>query len=339
MAPDPLWSARTGEVAMPRVSIVITCHNHGRFLRDAIESALNQTFHDREIVLIDDGSTDDTPDIAAAYPMVRSVAQARQGLSAARNAGLRSCTGELVTFLDADDRLLPHAVAEGVRALDEHPDAACAAGHYRLIAEDGSYLAEWQRAPVDADSYAALLRRNHIGMHAAVLYRREIFTAIGGFDPSLTACEDYDLLLRLARRRRIHLHEALIAEYRQHGGNMSRDPALMLRTALRVHRAQWPHARGLRGHRDAYQEGRQFWQEFYGEQLVDDVRRRLREGGGRQALGRDLVTLLIYHRKGFRACRRQAVLYLLGLRGIRRRLRAVRRRLVGAVPRPPFRPW
>ncbi|MDR7453912.1 MAG: glycosyltransferase family A protein, partial [Armatimonadota bacterium] len=149
----------------PRASVVITCHNQGAFLAQAIESALAQTYPGVEVIVVDDGSTDETAEVAARYPDVRLVSQPRAGLPAARNAGLGLCTGDVVTFLDADDRLLPHAVETGVRALLAHPEAACVAGHYRLIDAAGTVTAEWTRAPVDFDPYAALLRRNHIGMH------------------------------------------------------------------------------------------------------------------------------------------------------------------------------
>ena len=91
------------------VSVVITCYNQAHFLREAIESILAQSYSNHEIIVVDDGSTDNTPQIAKSYSTLRYVYQQNQGLAAARNTGLRESRGEFVVFLDADDRLLPIA--------------------------------------------------------------------------------------------------------------------------------------------------------------------------------------------------------------------------------------
>src|SRR5688500_17208365 len=93
-----------------RTSVVVTCFNHAGYLPDALRSVLEQTVAPCEIIVVDDGSTDDTSTVAAAFDRVRVVRQSNQGLSAARNAGLRACSGDFVIFLDADDRLLPRAI-------------------------------------------------------------------------------------------------------------------------------------------------------------------------------------------------------------------------------------
>src|SRR5215213_3125487 len=97
-------------VASPLVSVVIPCYNQAHFLGEAIESVLAQSYPNFEIVVVDDGSTDDTSEVAGSYPKVRLVRQENQGLSGARNAGLARSEGEYVVFLDADDRLRPEAL-------------------------------------------------------------------------------------------------------------------------------------------------------------------------------------------------------------------------------------
>ena len=99
------------------VSVVIPCYNQAHFLGEAIESVLAQTYPHREIVVVDDGSPDNTREVASRYPGVRYVRQENQGLAAARNTGLRHSSGSYLVFLDADDRLLPEALEVGLRQL------------------------------------------------------------------------------------------------------------------------------------------------------------------------------------------------------------------------------
>src|SRR5262245_20604446 len=94
----------------PLVSVIIPCYNHAHYLGEAIESVLAQTVQDFEIIVVDDGSTDSTADVAARYPRVRYVRQNNQGLSAARNTGIKHGLGRFLVFLDADDLLLPGAL-------------------------------------------------------------------------------------------------------------------------------------------------------------------------------------------------------------------------------------
>jgi glycosyltransferase involved in cell wall biosynthesis len=282
----------------PVVSVVITCYNHGRFLRDAVESVRRQTFRDFEIIVIDDGSVDETPTVTASLEGIRCVRQANQGLSAARNTGWRASRGRYVVFLDADDRLLPPALQFGVDAALAHPEAAFVYGHYAMIDGDGVQRVIDHRPCVTSDHYRALLRSNYIGMHATVVYRRETLSRFGGFDPSLRACEDYDLFLRIARAATVVCHPDLVAEYRWHGANMSRNNTLMLGSALRVLRRQRPHARGHTAYEAAYREGVAFWQGLYGEALLDDVARRVYGGASWATTIWMLTVLLRYYPRG-----------------------------------------
>ena len=282
----------------PAVSVVIPCHNHGRFLRDAVESVRRQTFGDFEVIVVDDGSVDDTQAVAAQFPDIHHICQTHQGLSAARNTGWRASRGRYLVFLDADDRLLLHALRAGVDHVMAHPSAAFVSGHYVMIDADGVQVAKRDRPCVTSDHYGALLRSNYIGMHATVVYRREALSQFGGFDPALRACEDYDLFLRMARRAPAVCHPDVVAEYRWHNGNMSRDNALMLRSALGVLGRQWRHVRGHRSHEDAYREGVAFWQRLFGESLLDDVATRVDTGAAWGTTVRMLAVLLRYYPRG-----------------------------------------
>jgi glycosyltransferase involved in cell wall biosynthesis len=222
-----------------RVAVVIPCYKQAHFLGDAIESTLKQTLPPSEIVVIDDGSPDDVRGVTARYPGVRYIRQRNQGLSAARNTGIRSTTSELLVFLDSDDRLLPHAIERGVTHHSRRPGCAFVAGRMHTIAADGSLLRRWRPFPVTDDNFAQLLI-NHCGIYPlTVMYRRSAIDAVGGgFDTSLRSAEDWDMDIRLARRFPFHLYNEPIAEYRKHGNNMTRNAPVMMKSIIRVLRAQ-----------------------------------------------------------------------------------------------------
>src|SRR5215208_7628052 len=129
-------------VASPLVSVVIPCYNQAHFLGEAIESVLAQSYPYFEIIVVDDGSPDDTSEVAARYPEVRLVRQENQGVSGARNSGFARSEGEYVVFLDADDRLLPEALEAHLEHLEAHPECAFVSGRYKFMADGGSPLSE-----------------------------------------------------------------------------------------------------------------------------------------------------------------------------------------------------
>jgi glycosyltransferase involved in cell wall biosynthesis len=267
-----------GSAGLPLVSIIITGYNHDRYLGEAIESALSQTDVRCEIVVVDDGSTDDTGLVAGRYPGARYVAQTNQGLSAARNTGVRVSRGAFLIFLDADDRLLPGAVQAGLACLADHPEAALAYGHHRFIAEDGSSLNEYPPESLAPNPYLAMLKRNFIAMHGTVIYPRATLETFGLFNPSLASCEDYDLYLRVSRHRQIARHTEVVAEYRFHGGNMSHNAARMLATALTVLSSQSEYIRGRPAHLRACATGVRFWRGYFGGRLLARLRMGLTTG-------------------------------------------------------------
>src|SRR5262249_23435435 len=177
------------------VSVVIPCFNQGHFLGEAISSALKQDGVVVDVIVVDDGSTDDTAQVAAAFLAVRYIHQDNAGLSAARNTGLRLATATYVVFLDSDDRLLPGALSAGVAALAQNPEAVFAYGGHVNIDRWGAALPPTPGITLGADPYASLLGNNCVVNPATVIYRRWIFDRVGAFDTGLTAAEDYDLYL------------------------------------------------------------------------------------------------------------------------------------------------
>src|SRR5215204_5307150 len=120
----------------PLVSVIIPCYNQAHFLGEAIESVLAQSYPHFEIIVVDDGSTDNTFEVASHYSKVRLIRQENRGVSRARNAGLRESEGSYVVFLDADDRLLPGALDAGLECFEAHPESAFVDGDYRYIGAD-----------------------------------------------------------------------------------------------------------------------------------------------------------------------------------------------------------
>lgn len=250
--------------ALPLVSIVIPCYNHGRFLAEAIDSVLKQTWSPVEIIVVDDGSSDNTRLVADQYPAVRYVYQTNQGLSAARNTGVHHSRGEFILFLDADDWLYADGIECNIRHLQQHPEAAFVSGAHDKVDSNRNLLSE-EMSPVANDHYLRLLEKNYIGMHATVLYRRSIFDNVS-FDTSLRACEDYDVYLRIARHHPVLHHTRKIAAYRIHGSNMSGDIPLMLKTVFQVlsRQAEGPQTKL---ERESYNRGRQIWRDYYGMEV------------------------------------------------------------------------
>jgi glycosyltransferase involved in cell wall biosynthesis len=286
------------ESPQPLVSVIIPCYNQARFLGEAIASAQRQTHSPVEVIVVDDGSSDDTASVATAHPEVRYIRQRNRGAAAARTAGLHESRGEFLIFLDADDRLLSDAAAIGLEALRAHPDWAFATGHVRLIAQDGAPEGIPPQDHANGNQYVALLRSNYIWTPGVILYRRSTLASIGSFDPAARASADYELNIRIARRAPIGCHHHVVLEYRRHGGNMSADAGEMLRSAVSVRRAQRKHAAGDPAARQAWKEGIEIVKADFGNRLLQQIKADLRTPGLRRRLGRDLLCLARHYPDG-----------------------------------------
>lgn len=249
-----------------RVSVVVTTFNHAHFLAEALSSIMSQTRPADEIIVVDDGSSDDPAAVVDAFPSASLIRQDNRGLSAARNAGLRAATGEFILFLDADDRLLPEAVALGLRVLADNGDAVLAYGAHRRIDASGRVIGGVHYLAALDEAKGGLLRLNRIGMHATVLYRTAALRAVRGFDEGLRRCEDYDAYLRLSTLAPITSHPHPVAEYRIHGDNMSHDHRAMNTAVLQVHARHCP---GHGAAQAAWNEGRRAWRSFYADQALN----------------------------------------------------------------------
>ncbi|WP_299758513.1 glycosyltransferase [uncultured Pontibacter sp.] len=254
----------------PLVSVVIPCYNHGNLLQTALDSVYLQSYPHTEIIIIDDGSTDNTRQIAKQNPSIIYHYQNNKGPSAARNTGIRLSKGDFLVFLDADDYLYPDAIATNLTYLQQQVQLAFVSGSHDRVYDEEKVYSEVR--VVHRQHYTHLLKGNYIGMHATVLYRRRVFEEFE-FDPSLRGCEEYDLYLKIARKYPVRHHAAKIAAYRFHLSNSSRNVLLMLKTAIEVLRRQ-EHLLQSDEETKAYQAGVMSWKYYYTEQLLEKLQKQ-----------------------------------------------------------------
>jgi glycosyltransferase involved in cell wall biosynthesis len=255
------------EESPPLVSVVIPVYNGARFVAEAIESALAQTYPAIEVIVVDDGSSDGTAQVVQSFP-VRYISQKNSGVSAARNHGIRQSRGKYVLFLDHDDRLLPAAAEIGVGLLEQHPECAMAVGEHRYIDTNGDQLGHSAKRAVGRDHYLMLLQHNFVETPCSALHRRSSFSTAGFFDESVGGAEDHELYLRTARHSAIVAHEAEISEYRIHENNTSRDAGNMLSVSHRVMQMEAPYVKDDRAKQQSHLLGVRFVGRRFGRQLT-----------------------------------------------------------------------
>ena len=257
------------------VSVIIPNYNNGHFVGEAIDSVLAQTYPHREIIVVDDGSTDGTADVVRRYSGVRYVWQRNRGVSAARNRGIQESSGEYVVFLDADDRLLPQHFDISLDAFRSRPDAGWVCGDFRYFGNEPPWRYN-HRCDPRPDQFGLFLRSVFFGAIHAVMYRREVLMKSGGFDERLQSSEDREFYLRLIRQASLYCHHQVIAEYRMSGQQKTNLWYTMLESDFFMQRRQWPLVRGNPHYEEAYYDGMAFLRARYGEralwQMVADVR-------------------------------------------------------------------
>lgn len=204
------------------VSVVIPTHNREKRLRAAIRSVLDQTLPPSEIIVIDDGSTDGTPALMVNFPEVRYIQQENQGVSQARNHGIRVAKHEWIAFLDSDDEWLPHKLEKQCEALACQP-------RYRFCHTDEIWIRGGRRVnPMKKHAkYGGYIFNQCLPLcvisPSSALIHRDLFDRYGAFDPELPVCEDYDLWLRIcAREPVLYVDEPLLLKFGGHEDQLSR---------------------------------------------------------------------------------------------------------------------
>src|SRR6266487_3488722 len=223
---------------MPAVSVIMPVLDGARYIGSAIESVLGQSFRDWELIVIDDGSADRTPDIVRSYTsdvQLRSIRQENRGLAAARNRGLSEAAAALVAFLDADDLWLEEHLEAMVARMEEAPAAVLAFAGWQYVDEHGDLLPQVV-IPFDGDPARArseLPWRNSV-LPSAVLARTDAVRGVGGFDATLPACEDWDLWIRLLAEGPFVASPKVSTLYRAHAESMTENGHAIERERLRV---------------------------------------------------------------------------------------------------------
>ena len=209
---------------MPLVTVLMPAWNRERFVREAVDSVLAQTFADFELLVIDDGSTDATAAIVAAVvdPRVRCLREPHRGIGAAMNAGLRAARGRYVARLDSDDVWLPELLATQVAILEARPEAGVAYARAQGMEADGALTAHvWGMAPRWPDDHLRSMLWGDFTCNITTVARRELLERIGGFDETLIAGEDWDLWLRIAKHARFAFTDRVLARFRWHADNLT----------------------------------------------------------------------------------------------------------------------
>ena len=283
----------TTEDKAPLASIIIPCYNQAHFLPEAIESALSQRHRPIEVIVVDDGSPDNTAEVVARYPQVRYLRQENRGLGGARNTGFRVSKGEYILFLDADDRFTPDAAAAHLSCFANHPEAGFVVGDIDNIALDGSYLGSPRFPLLEGSVYEDVMKVNHVANSIAVMWRRSVFEQLGGFRPSCSPAEDIELLLRAARLFQTAHHRATVAQYRRYPNTLSRKGELMLPAIRRIMRLQDEVVKGNPALLAARREGYAYWRDYFGKETVKDLFAHIIHGSPRGA-AKCLSTLFRY---------------------------------------------
>lgn len=200
----------------PKVSVIIPTYNRAHYITEAIESVLAQTYSHFEIIVIDDGSTDDTREILKKYTdKMKYLYQPNQGVAVARNRGLREARGEYVAFLDSDDCWVAEKLEKQVAYLNEHPEVAVVCAEVFLIDSAGCVLRHLRHDPTLPLTFDNLFDQSLVHV-PTTLVRKRCVEAVGGFDPSLRTSQDYDLWLRMSHRWPFHYMDEPLAKYRVH---------------------------------------------------------------------------------------------------------------------------
>ena len=228
-------------MTLPLVSTVVPVYNGERFLASALDSALAQNYPRHEVIVVDDGSTDATAEVARGYPDVRYMRQENGGPAAARNTGIEAAAGELICNLDADDVMVPGRIARQVGYLSGRPAIGCVLGRQELLVEPGIQPAAWARLPrfPIPGSGTDEPNENPYFPVGTMISRRSVFELVGLFDPSFRIGEDVDWMFRVREHGiGVGMLDEVVLLRRLHGTNLTQDAAAVTMALPRVFKAR-----------------------------------------------------------------------------------------------------
>ena len=219
-------TAGKSQYVLGKVSVIIPCYNRGKYLGEAIDSVLGQTYRNIELIIVDDGSTDDSLNIARIYSDKITILQhpngENRGQSASINLGLRSIDGEYVAILDSDDYWILDKLEKQVTFLQDHPDIGLVYGNALMVDADGNklfrrYGDDHQEKNIDG----SVLLDCYFSVPSNSLVRHTVYDLVGGFDESMRAAQDHDMAVRIAEVAKLGFINELMFNYRRHGASIS----------------------------------------------------------------------------------------------------------------------
>jgi glycosyltransferase involved in cell wall biosynthesis len=267
----------------PKVSIIIPTYRHGDFILRTLDSVFSQTMQDYEIIVVNDGSPDDTEAVLSeliASRRIRYFKQVNQGQSVARNRGLELALGKYIAFLDDDDLWPVDKLEWQTDFLENNPNTSTIGGVAQAV--DANDLPVWKDKFHPLITYDSLFAGNPFLSPGQTLVRTDVLRELGGMNPRIWGADDWDLWFRIAQKFKIEMIDRLALYYRLHAGNASKQSARMLKACsvtIDLHLQNLPPARRRQLRQTAYHKlycG-------YGPGLVADVRKNLRQAKTSQA--------------------------------------------------------
>jgi glycosyltransferase involved in cell wall biosynthesis len=206
-----------------KVSVIIPTYNYGRFVGEAVQSVLAQTFPAYEVIVVDDDSSDNTEEIIAKFgDKVKYIKQKNGGVGMARNTGVKHSSGDFIAFLDADDIWLPQKLERQIQLFQNDNEIGLVTGGMREFGKNGETIAKYQNGQNGWCAENILLFESvTIGPGSTALIKREVFETVGGFDETkeMHPSEDWEFCYRVARIFKLAYLPELLVEYRNHGNN------------------------------------------------------------------------------------------------------------------------
>jgi len=213
----------------PRASIIIPTYNRAHMIVECLDSVLNQTYRDFEVIVVDDGSTDNTEDVLKPYlDRITYIKQENQGNAAARNTGIHMAKGGIIAFNDSDDLWLPDKLEKQARYMDEHPDVDMVCGNGVFFGDSGlegkKVIPDKRAIPLERDgvSLQAIFMKSSIRT-PSIVARMHVIEATGGFDPNFKVCVDLDFAFRVLMKFKVAFINQPLFRLRRHTGHIGGD--------------------------------------------------------------------------------------------------------------------
>lgn len=218
----------------PKLSIIIPTYNRAHYISTSVDSALAQTFKDREVIVVDDGSTDNTREVVSKYgDKVKYIYQDNMGPPGAMNTGVRNSTGEYYIIFGDDDALMPDMAEKQIKVLDDNPDVAFVCSGIHFVDVNGEIYKTSKDGRYREKSFKSLLFDNFV-WHLSTAVRRSMSEDVGHFDEELQTTHDHDLWIRLSIKHRFEYTDLPLAKFRRHPGNFSKTLGLHLEDHLAI---------------------------------------------------------------------------------------------------------